>query len=61
VRGKKSYEDEDSRWLQKSNKSERRNGNKANRKHDKRVLSDYTCLDDALEDEDDLLDDYDLA
>jgi hypothetical protein len=57
VRGKNSYEDEDSRLLRKSNKSERRDGNKADRKYSKRQLSDYSCLEDALDEEDYLLDD----
>ena len=50
--GKKSYEDDDSRWLPRTNVHEKRNSNKADRKHTKRQLSDFSCLSDCFEDED---------
>lgn len=50
--------DEDS-VLRKPNAHERKNESKKYRKQTRRALTDYTCLEDALEDEDYLYDDYD--
>jgi hypothetical protein len=47
-----SYEEEDSRQLRKPNAHERKQSSRQDRKHFKRSLTDYTCLEDALDDED---------
>lgn len=48
-----SFEEEDSRQLQRPNAHERRNSSRQDRKFTKRALNDYTCLEDALEDDED--------
>lgn len=50
---KKNFDDDDSRWLKRTNSHVKRNTSKAVRKRDKRTLSGITSLSDCFDDEDD--------
>jgi hypothetical protein len=53
--------DDDSRWLKRTNPHEKRNASKAERKRDKRAVSDYRNLQDAWEDSDEFEDEDDFG